>query len=401
MPARTRRISRTESNEPPKWRLLAGVGLGVAYAGGIVGTGAFSMAVNIGVGIALALLTAGALLSESESESDGRLEFGTGMILVAAAFGVARYLEFLHLSAYPLVYLAVAFIVTFQSRKSGLGTVGFALVLLAAAHVFGTAPGLGESRLGFEVAEPVPWTLFGMRAAFLAGFGLFAYLIHGAEETRRRSRREREVEQQREDLLRRAREFRLLNAGRSGSERKQRSDVEEFAVMDAVEAVERGIYEKLSLLHTSLDCYTCVLLWFDVGRESLYIKELVSDSDDLVEHGLDPAQGVLGSIVRCREPVNLDDLRRGFRGLSYYRGAEPVTDFLGVPLIEEGHLRGIMCVDRVENRPFSEQESAVVEMICASILRSIENERIFKNVEATKLELGQFFSASQRLHSVL
>jgi len=279
--------------------------------------------------------------------------------------------------------------------------VAFAVVAVAGSHLTGTAPGIGAMETGFGVVAHIQWHLLGFRAGLTAAFGLLAYLVHGAALDARWERREREVEKQRKDLLRRAREFRLLNAGRAGTDDRERRDVEEYAVMDAVEAVERTIFETLSLLKTSLECHTCVLLWFDVGQDALHIKELVSDSDGVIEGDLDPAQGVLGSIVRCRDPVRLENLHSGFRGLSYYRSNEPVTQFLGVPLIEDGHLRGILCVDRIREQPFDDAEVEVVQTVSRSILRSVENQRIFKNVEATKFELGQFFDASRRLNSVL
>lgn len=398
----TRRRSRRERRRSgfPLGIVLAVAG-GLSYVAGFAGGLASPLWVDIFHAVVLAGGVAWVFYRERSQESVG-LSVGAGLLCTVVAMGVSRFAEGAGVPLYAASYLAVGFIAAIQVRKAGWVTIGFAVALVVGSHLTGTAPGLEPASAGgFTLVDPVPWSYLLARSAFMTTFGLFALYAYKKSLLERWSTRGESDETERDDLLERAREFRLLNAGRLDSEGSRREDVEGYAVMDAVEAVERSIFESMNLLKISLDCHTCILLWFDVGREQLRIKELVSDSDRLVEDGLDPAQGVLGSIARCREPVLLDDLRPGFRGLSYYRGEEPVRQFLGVPLIEEGHMRGILCVDRLEDAPFSERERELVQMVSESMLRSIENERIYKNVETTKFELGQFFRASRRLNSVL
>jgi diguanylate cyclase (GGDEF)-like protein len=127
----------------------------------------------------------------------------------------------------------------------------------------------------------------------------------------------------------------------------------------------------------------------------------VSDSDALIESTIEPARGVIGGITRRREPVNLRDVRPGFRGISYYRSPQGVTSFLGVPVIEDGHLRGVLCVDRTDGDNFSDEEEALVEEVSSHIVRTIENERLFTAIERSKYELSRFFDASRRLNGTL
>jgi diguanylate cyclase (GGDEF)-like protein len=401
MPAKTRRLERTEEYRPPRWTLVAAAVAAVVYVVGIAPRAGAPHLVNLVWAVGLSGTCLWGIWEARVEEKAKGLDGGTSLCLVVAGFGLARYLEGFGWPTYPLVYLVLAFVVTFQPGRGALGTLAGALAVMAGAHLTGTTVDGSVAGFGAELVAPIDWRLLGVRGALMSGFGLFSYLVLGSAFVEQRRRREQDAVRQREDLLDRAREFRLLNAGRTGTGERQRRDVEEYAVMDAVEAVERSIFETLSMLQTSLDCHTCLLLWFDVGQDSLHIKELISESDALVEGSLDPAQGVLGSITRCRETVHLRELRPGFRGLSYYRGAEPVEHFLGVPLIEEGHMRGILCVDRVAEKPFGGDEIELVEQMSESILHSVENERIFKSVEATKFELGQFFQASRRLNSVL
>lgn len=293
--------------------------------------------------------------------------------------------EFL-LDTFPLVYLVLALLVTFQSRLAGALAVTFTLALYWGPYLVGGLP-----------LDP---SAAATHSAYIVVFGLLSVLVQGTELLERRRQYRQEVAEQRESLLRQAREYRLLSTRRSEAP-TSRDDAEEFVTRGAVNAVNQSVYAGLSLLKRGLRAHTAVLLWMDVRNDQLHIKELVSDSDHLVEAPIEPAKGVIGGITRRREPVNLRDVRPGFRGISYYRRAEDVTAFLGVPVIEDGHLRGVLCVDRVGGENFEEDDVSVVADVAAHVVRTIENERLFTTIERSKYELSRFFDASRRLNSTL
>jgi two-component system, cell cycle response regulator len=246
------------------------------------------------------------------------------------------------------------------------------------------------------------WPTALAHVGFYVCFGALARVVHGAELLERRRRHQQEIASEREATVREAREFRLIHAGRLGADGVvEQERMEELVMRDAVEAVHQSTYVSLSLLKNSLGCHTCVLLWMDVRQERLQIKELVSDADHIFEGALEPARGVLGGITRRREPVILADLREGFRGLCYYQGHEPVKHFLGVPVLEQGHMRGVLCVDRASDRAFVQADVEMVEEAATYILRAIQNERLFAQVEKARGELARFFEATRRLNHAL
>lgn len=322
---------------------------------------------------------------QRRADVDRALELQLGIAILVASFIVSDLASAHDVDAFPLNYLILALVVAFQTRFAGVVSLGTGLVLLG-LHAW-----LGP--------QPIDMPLLVTRAAFLTVFGGFAFAIHGAEILERRLRHRRDVEEERERVKRQAREFRLLNATSDSTlSEEERIDL---TTRDAVDSVNQAIYASLSLLKTGLGCHTVVLMWLDVRGERLHIKELVSDSDLLIEGEIEPARGVIGGITRRREPVALEGIRPGFRGLSYYREAEDVSAFLGVPVVEGGHLRGVLCVDRRDNRPFSEKDTHVVEEAAGWIVRAIENERLFASIEKSRHELSRFFDASRRLNSVL
>ncbi|MBC8069850.1 MAG: sensor domain-containing diguanylate cyclase, partial [Deltaproteobacteria bacterium] len=110
--------------------------------------------------------------------------------------------------------------------------------------------------------------------------------------------------------------------------------------------------------------------------------------------------GVLASVLADPKPLRLHALA-GRRLPPYYRGPEPITDLCAVPLGEGHGLRGILCADRIDDRPFTDAELVVLERAAGHLLRVVEHERVFNAVERGKYEQEQFYRASDLLNSAL
>jgi diguanylate cyclase (GGDEF)-like protein len=142
-----------------------------------------------------------------------------------------------------------------------------------------------------------------------------------------------------------------------------------------------------------------VLLWLDDKGEQLSIKEMVTDCE-LVEGEPFPAlSGVLGGVVKNRAALHL--LNPGVKAVPYYRSGVTVGAFLGVPVLEAGHLRGVLCLDRAESRGFGQTERELLEEAARQILHNVQAERMFVAVERSKYEQERFFKASEMLNSAL
>ncbi len=403
MSTATRSLIRAPITIEASWPTGLAVLAAVLYVAGLVGNSYLMPFGNIAVVLVLLAVSVRLAWQNHQSRAVAAVgfEFERALLAVTTALIATRTLGLLGIETYALVYLVVALVVSLHPPKvSGLVVIT-AIGLEWISQLLGTASGVWlESGTSFGV-DQVDLTQAVTRSVFMLAFGLLSYFVHGREALERRQRYRQEVEQEREKMLVDAREFRLLHSGRSDATLLHREQAEELIVRDAVEAVHHTIYVSLALLKTALRCNTCVLLWFDVRNEKLRIKELVSDSDALIEDEIEPARGVMGPITRSRELVNLRDIRAGFRGLSYYREPQKVTAFLGVPVIENGHLRGVLCVDHVGNKNFGPEEEKVVQEAATYILRAIQNERMFSSIERTRYELGRFYEASRKLNDVL
>ena len=390
----------------------ASLAIGVAATGavlfvlGVIGHPAMPWFINA-LAASVLITLAGSQIWRVWAMRDGQLsrlvEVAIASLVLVTAFVLVRAVQGIGAEVYPVLYFALALLVALTSRTAGASLVVLAILLEAAAQLFGTSFGATQKIeiLSPQLAQVDLWQL-GVRSGCFLLFGGLAHLVHGAELLERRQLYQHEITQERENLLKEARQFRLIHSGKVWeAAAANRERAEELIMTDAVEAVHHSTYVSLRLLKTALGAHTCVLLWFDGRNESLHIKELVSDSDNLIEGDIEPMRGAIGGVSRRREPVNLRDLKAGYRGLSYYREAEGVKQFLGVPVIEHGHLRGILCVDRLDSRAFDVQDVDMLEEAAAYILRAVQNERLFVSIEKSKYELGRFFEASRRLNGVL
>jgi two-component system cell cycle response regulator len=329
-------------------------------------------------------------LATDDGRGDVKRDLELGAALVVATYVMVELSGGLASPVYPLVYAMVAFVVTFHRRVVGVPlvvvTLGLeALLYRAAIHGGTTEPHARQAALS--------------HATFIGFFALTHFVFLQAEVMRQRRQQRTTLVRAIRNLRDEARDFRLISSSLAADPkaRSRESDEERLAV-GAVQAIHDTIYFTIDLLKKSLDLNTCVLLWLDDAGERLKIKELVTDSDCVVETAINADAGALGTVVKNRLLVNLKDPKRGH--LPYY--AAPVeVSFLGVPVMEDGHLRGVLCADRGGDRPFTDREELIVQNAAEQMLRGIQSERVFAAVERAKYEHERFFAALARLNRAL
>src|SRR5207302_6807357 len=124
-----------------------------------------------------------------------------------------------------------------------------------------------------------------------------------------------------------ARDYRVISTALgAGSRPRSPAEEEEKRVQAAACALRDSIYHVLQLVHCALRPHTTILLWLDADGAELKIKELISESDRVLERPLRAGEGVLGGVLKRLAPVNLARLRDGSR-LPYYAGPGEVRSF--------------------------------------------------------------------------
>lgn len=319
---------------------------------------------------------------EREVHGEGRLlDLELGLLLLTAAHAGVQLGGGLSGPFYPLVYVLVAFLASFA--RSPMGTL---LVLSAIAL-----------EAGVEAMGEPDWARFSLHSVFILLFGALNVVFTRAEIARVRERSKKELDEERAKVKEAARMFRLVGAPSADAPARD----EDKVFRSSLEQVHDALYHVLDLLKRTLDLHTCVLLMTDEATGKLAIVELSTDSDDVAEGPFGTGEGAVGAVASRGLVMNLENLKPGYKGLCYYRGGALVRCFLGVPVIEGGQVRGALCADRLENRPFTKQDEEVLASAVREAMRAIQNERVFVQLERGKREQNYLYRASQALGEAL
>ncbi len=332
---------------------------------------------QIAFGLGWALAMAWKLAPRSRAADTPSVELDLGLLLLVAVYAVVQLAGGLTSDLYPLVYIVVAFFASFSATMVSSLLVGVAIAL--------------ESGLYFFTEGRTELRPFAIHVGFIVFFGALNFLLTRVEIARVRDRSKRELAQQKERARNESRLFRLVTPASSDAPNEER------LFESSVDEVHHALYHILQLLHRTVDLHTCVLLIPSETDGRLHIAELVTASDDIANGPFGVGGGAVGAAVKRAMVTNLQHLRLGYRGICYYRGPSVVRSFIAVPVIERDQLRAVLCADRVEDRPFDAKEEDILRNATGHILRALENERVFVQLERSKREQSILYRSSQAL----
>jgi diguanylate cyclase (GGDEF)-like protein len=312
--------------------------------------------------------------------TDPRAELELGALLIVGVHALVQLRGGVLADVYPLTYVAVALVGSLATGRRGIALVAFAVAL-----------DFGIAFAGQGIRDPATLAL---NALYAACFGALSYGLTRAEIVRVRRRSQRELAAEQEKVRDDTRLFRLVAPSSDGVRDEDR------LVQTSVQEVRQALYHALQLLHETLQLHTCILLMPTGESDQMRIAELVTRSQDMADGPFSLA-GAVGAAVRRRLTTNLQQIRPGYGGICYYRRPAEVRSFIAVPILERGHLRAVLCADRVIDRSFSTEEEELLRNSTSHILRAFENERVFMQLERSKREQEILYRGSQAFGAAL
>lgn len=280
----------------------------------------------------------------------------------------------------PALYLLLALVSAFARP---------AAAVLALLFALGLEAGLRTWLLGQPLDPMVP------RAVLAALFAASNVLLLRAEVSRVHRAARSEIDGELLRMQEDARSYRLLGARDTADDgadaRLSRSSVEE---------IQKGVHYALDLLRRTLDLDTAVLLWLNDAGTHLRVSEVSTVSDAIRDVPFSRGDGVLAAVALRKERVNLAGMRPSYK-VPYYEGPCPVRALLALPVLEDGALRGVLALDRKEDRAFSPHEEELAAQAARFCQRAIQNERVFLQLERAKVEQGKLYRAAQALGAAL
>ncbi|MEJ7603924.1 MAG: GAF domain-containing protein [Kofleriaceae bacterium] len=288
--------------------------------------------------------------------------------------------------AYPVLYGLVAFAITVLARPGAIATLGAALLLEAALLV----------RTGFGEASILASSI---HVACLIGAALAHAMLLRGLTARYRRRRVARLDSELLALRDSARDYRLIAAALGPGSRapRGRDEEERLLAIGGVGMIGDAASWVLATLKRSLGARTVALLWLEDDGERLKLAECASDADDITETPRLSSTGILGAVVRDRQPLLCAATKPG--QLPYYDTPRAGVALVAVPIIEGGHLRGLLAADR--DLPFAEADRDLLADASAQVLRVVQSEQVFRAVERAKYEYERFYQATALLGRAL
>jgi diguanylate cyclase (GGDEF)-like protein len=283
----------------------------------------------------------------------------------------------------PSVYALVAIVSAFARPGAALVVIVWTLGLEAAIRAF--------------VLRDADLDALGFRAGFVFALAAINFAFVRAEVARIRATATARVEEQLDRMKQDARSYRLLGAGEAAGQDERSED---RLARSSVEEIHQSVHYALDLLRRSLDLHTAVLLWLNETGTHLRISELSSASDDINDAPFSAGDGVLGAAVAQRSRVSLHNLKPSYK-VPYYGGPCPVRALAAIPVLDGDTLRGVLAIDRADNRAFTPHEEEIAAQAARFCLRAIQNERVFVQLERAKVEQGKLYRAAQSLGAAL
>lgn len=322
------------------------------------------------------------------SKTSRRAELEIGLLLVVGVHGVIQVAGGLDSPLYPLVYVLVAFLVVYTPQWIGFALVAAAIGIEAALMI-----NAGPDRSAVFTTA--------VHAVFIVFFAVINFAVTRSEVARTRLAARREIEAKTDEIEREAHDFRLTAPAQGQTGILSRQDEQTRISVAGVKQVRNAMYQHVDLLKKTMGLHTCVVLWLDARGELLRILECASETDAITRRRIEKGAGVLGAVLQGGRPLRLKGLRRGYGGLPYYEEPTCVTDFLGVPISENGSARGVLCADRCGDRAFDAADAEILLAAAESLLSILSNERVFAQLQKAKSEQSKLLVATDLLSQAL
>ncbi len=316
-------------------------------------------------------------------EETARLDLELFMHLVVLCYAlVLRSSGGLEGPAYPALYALVMLTASFARPAATVGTVAFAVLM--------------ESSLAFVAFRDTRSLV--EHSSLLGVFAFLNMLVFRAEIARIRRVSRQRIETELKKMKEAARSYRLIGAPAGAQERTvapARED-EDRLLRSGVDEIHQAVEFALSLLRRTLGLRTAVLLGMDAAGSVLHIQELSSSEDAISPGPFGVRDGIFGAALARLEQLSLAGPKSG-QHVPYYSRKPAIGSVCATPLLDHGQARGLLVVDRETREPFTEEELATLTGAARFILRAIENERVFVQLERAKVEQGKLYRAANAL----
>src|SRR5579864_596695 len=310
------------------------------------------------------------------------LRYGTAIILVAAALGIALFLRHDNLP-HPFISFSLAAIaITFWSAGTGPGLVALFLSYLGLSALFVPGKILGSS------SEP-----------YLAFYGIFGAAVSWFSTSRRRA--QRLLIEARDHLevrvAERTRELAQANEELQGTQTDLRHEKDRLKLLLDL---NNSIVSKLDLRDLLRDISASVrrLMQCDAvgaslpdqetGELKLFAMDFPAAKGFLREEMVRPSGSLAGKAFSTREPMTFI-LGQDVAPVEADFGREGLQSACWLPLISRTRVLGVLGLSRLQAIPFSQEDVHFLTQVATQVAIAVENALSYRQISQLSDKLAQ------------
>lgn len=181
----------------------------------------------------------------------------------------------------------------------------------------------------------------------------------------------------------------------SARKRMEREAVERASELEAIQAVTDAALAQLSLdsllrellarVGAALKADNVVILLPDASGHDLRIYAAHGPEEEIAGQVRVPiGEGVAGRIAATRAPLIIEDLSKSQVANPFLR--EHLRSLLGVPLLVEGRLIGVIHVSAIEPRHFSRRDLRLLQLVADRVALAIERAQLHQAAQQARRE---------------
>lgn len=129
-------------------------------------------------------------------------------------------------------------------------------------------------------------------------------------------------------------------------------------------ALSRSLSDLACAIGNRMQCDVCSIYRLDRLRQSLILTATVGLRQSCIERlRMNIAEGLCGLVVQQRQPLHISEGASEHPRFKFFpeAGEDPYESFLGVPLTNGGTIVGVLVVQTIEPRIFTDEEVRALE----------------------------------------
>jgi PAS domain S-box-containing protein len=138
------------------------------------------------------------------------------------------------------------------------------------------------------------------------------------------------------------------------------------------------LYKMVERIRDTLNVDTVAILLLTEDRKSLFVRASIGLEEEIIKKVLIPVgKGVAGCIAASGQPSVIEDISK-IEVFSPILHNREVVSLLGVPLLLEGRVIGVLHVGTLKSRHFTNDEVHMLQMVADRVAIAIEHTRLYE-----------------------